>query len=114
MAPTPSLPLENLMPWAPPRTVVGRPLGLPGPRRRAATRIHGRRRATSRRVLRNRETAHEEDPRRTRVDSPGTGSPPDRTEGPGLSSGGPRRLCERREDLLVQRPDGRTPARGGP
>src|SRR5207249_1990977 len=34
MAPTPSLPLENLMPWVPPRTVVGRPLGLPGPRRR--------------------------------------------------------------------------------
>src|SRR5947199_281430 len=232
MAPTPSLPLENLMPWAPPRTVVGRPLGLPGPRRRGAlgprevrgaphrrddhptseppgpahvrrprqarrgpragrrgrrrcgriqrraptddalrararpargmlrppprapravraarlqpgreapgrtgppslrgpspsgmdsrgrrrgaTRIHGRRRATSRRVLRNRETAHEEDPGRTRVDPPGTGSPPDRTEGPALSSGGPRRLCERREDLLVQRPDGRTPARGGP
>src|SRR5207302_6267333 len=86
----------------------------PRGRRRGAARIHGGRGTTRRRVLRNREATDEEDSRRARDDPPGTGSPPDRAEGPGLSSGGPRRLCERGEDLPVQRPDGRTPARGGP
>src|SRR5947199_46636 len=168
MAPTPSLPLENLMPWAPPRTVVGRPLGLPGPRRRgdlgprevrgAPHRrddhptseppgpAHVRRprqarrgpragRRERRRCGRIQRRAPTDDALRARARpargmlrppprapravraarlQPGRKGPPDRTEGPGLSSGGPRGLCERREDLLVQRPDGRTPARGGP
>src|SRR5947208_8048755 len=91
------------------------PAGMdPRGRRRGAARVHGGWGTTRRRILRNRETADEENPRRARDNPPGTGGPPDRAEGPGLSSGGPRRLCERREDLLVQRPDGRTPARGGP
>src|SRR5256885_6042814 len=91
------------------------PSGMdPRGRRRGAARIHGGRGTTRRRILRDREATDEEDSRRARDDPPGTGSPSNRAEGPGLSSGGPRRVRERGEDLLVQRPDGRTPARGGP
>src|SRR6266705_4878929 len=86
----------------------------PRGRYRGAARIHGGRGTARRRILRNREATDEEDPRRARDDPPGTGGPSDRAKGPGLSSGGPRGLRERGEDLLVQRPDGRTPPRRGP
>src|SRR5207302_8451543 len=76
------------------------PSGMdPRGRRRGAAWIHGGRRTAGRRVLRNGEATDEENPRRARDDPPGTGGSSNRAEGPGLSSGGPRRVRERGEDL---------------
>ena len=77
----------------------------PRGRCRGTARLHGRRRAPRRRVLRDRETADQEDSGRTRCDSAGAGHAPVPPEGTRIPPRRPGRVRERGQVVAAERLD---------